>query len=165
MTKIRANSFSIHVASDVEFSAATALQTMVLSKHYGFLVDKEVEKHAKRVVNIVAVDLHKKNVVGTIRVVDLGNRIANLSRMVTHPDYCGHGLGIKLVEYGERFIATSPGFSHCKYIKISTKPEMLDYYKDLGYLSSADATKASKIPYHSMYKRIFRGPPAYNHKL
>lgn len=57
----------------------------------------------------IALDLDNDNVIGTIAIKDLGNRVAKLKRMFVLIDYHGSGVGQKLLNYAIDF-AKNQGF-------------------------------------------------------
>ncbi|KAJ2762303.1 hypothetical protein H4S06_000733 [Coemansia sp. BCRC 34490] len=166
MAKTSVDSFLIHVPSNTKPGVKTTQRIQVVTKYNKKSMGAENGKGCLNTVDIVAVDpQNESKVFGAIQATDLGNGVAGLSLVAVHSDCCGNGVGRSLVEHGERFVATSPEFIHCRHIVVKTRPDMLEYYKDLGYLSRDNVSGKPDNPYCLMHKRVFRGPPAFNHKL
>ncbi|KAI9504424.1 hypothetical protein GGI25_003308 [Coemansia spiralis] len=145
--------FLIHPASPAEFKEAIQVRIHVFVKIQKIPLNEENNEDDKDALHMVVVDALQNKVVGTLRVMHLGST-ARISRVAILPEYHGRGLGKKLLESTEKYIAGCARFSQCVETILGSLFDKCRFYERCGYVAKGDVTIEHGCPLIWMNKAI-----------
>ncbi|KAJ1964986.1 Acetyltransferase (GNAT) domain [Dipsacomyces acuminosporus] len=146
--------YAIHEASEEERTQAVQVRIRVFVDIQGFPLEEEVDDLDQVARHIVILDGDK--VIGTLRILN-SEEVAKIGRVVILPEYQGKGLGRKLMEYAENYVAASGEYSNCKFTKLGSQYDKREFYQKCGYVEKGDIYDELGCPHVWMYKPISRG--------
>ncbi|KAI9504423.1 acyl-CoA N-acyltransferase [Coemansia spiralis] len=148
--------YPIHPASEAELKEAVKIRIHVFVDIQKFPLEEEVDKYDKSALHIVMLDPAQNNkVIGTLRVINTGTA-AKIGRVVILPEYQGKGLGRRLLEYTEKYIANCEQFKQCAETKLGSQYDKRKFYEKCGYMARGDIYDELGCPHIWMHKTIDR---------
>ncbi|KAJ1964987.1 Acetyltransferase (GNAT) domain [Dipsacomyces acuminosporus] len=144
---------AVHEASEQERAQAIQVRIRVFVEIQGFPLNVEIDDQ-DQVAKLIVV-LAGDKVVGTLRILKYGEEV-KISRVAILPEYQGKGLGKKLLEYAEQFIATNEEYTDCKFTKLSSRYDKREFYQKCGYVVKGSTYSEFNCLQVWMYKAINR---------
>ncbi|KAI8319745.1 acyl-CoA N-acyltransferase [Martensiomyces pterosporus] len=151
------DSYPIHKASADERAQAVQVRIRVFVDIQGFPLEEEVDELDAEATHLVILDPAKRDgkVIGTLRIIHSGDA-AKIGRVVILPEYQGKGLGRKLMEHAEQYVATNARYRECSWTKLGSQYDKRMFYEKCGYVARGDIYDDLGCPHVWMYKAIDR---------